>query len=145
MKKSSLRSRIASGSLLLLGAACVGSLLAAVQVPPLMLTGAQEVPAVETTATATSTIEIRPDLSVTGAVETTGIVGTMAHIHMAPAGMNGPVIVTLEKSGDNRWVVPAGTHLTVEQNAALKAGGLYVNVHSAAHKSGELRLQLIGG
>ena len=142
MKKSFDQLRLARGALVVLGTLAVGSLLAAVQVPPRMLTGDQEVPAVETTATASSTIEVSADLVVKGSVETTGIVGTMAHIHMAAKGVNGPVVVTLEKQGEARWMVPAGTRLTAEQYASFKRGGLYVNVHSAAHEGGELRLQL---
>ena len=38
--------------------------------------------------------------------------------------------------------VPAGSKLTDAQLASLKAGNLYVNVHSAEHKPGEIRAQL---
>jgi hypothetical protein len=38
--------------------------------------------------------------------------------------------------------VPEGSKLTDEQYAAFKAGNLYVNVHSAEHKGGEIRTQL---
>jgi hypothetical protein len=38
--------------------------------------------------------------------------------------------------------VPAGRKLTEAQMAQLKAGDLYVNVHSNAHKGGEIRAQL---
>jgi hypothetical protein len=65
-----------------------------------------------------------------------------AHIHQAPAGKNGPVAVPLEKKSDNEFVVPAGAKLTDEQYRAFKAGDLYVNVHSDAHKGGEIRGQL---
>jgi hypothetical protein len=40
------------------------------------------------------------------------------------------------------WSVPAGAKLTQEQYASFKAGNLYVNVHSAEHKPGEIRAQL---
>jgi len=37
---------------------------------------------------------------------------------------------------------PAGAKLTDDQYKAFKAGNLYVNVHSDANKSGEIRGQL---
>ena len=106
------------------------------------LTGAQEVPAVTTDAKGSGTITIGSDMSVSGSVTTTGIMGTVAHIHMAEMGKNGPVIIALTKTSDNVWSVPAGSKLTDEQFAAFKAGNLYVNVHSDAHKPGEIRAQL---
>src|SRR5450830_716780 len=69
--------------------------------------------------------------------------GKMAHIHTGVAGANGPVIVGLTKNGDNGWTVPAGAKFSDEQYAAYLAGGLYVNVHSAAHPGGEIRGQLL--
>jgi hypothetical protein len=66
----------------------------------------------------------------------------MAHIHEAPAGKNGPVIIPLEKKGDNEWAVPANAKLTDAQYKAYMAGDLYVNVHSDAHKGGEIRAQI---
>jgi hypothetical protein len=109
---------------------------------PLKLTGAHEVPPVDTAAVGESTIKIAADGSVTGAITTTGIAGTMAHIHLAAPGVNGPVIVPLAKTADNTWSVPPGAKLTPEQMAAYQAGNLYVNVHSDAHKGGEIRAQL---
>ncbi|MGP1678929.1 MAG: CHRD domain-containing protein [Burkholderiales bacterium] len=106
------------------------------------LGGDQEVPAVMTSASASGTIAVNADKSVSGSVTTSAVAGTMAHIHIAAAGKNGPVIIPLTKSGDSTWSVPAGAKLTDAQYEAYKAGGLYVNVHSAAHKGGEIRGQL---
>ena len=106
------------------------------------LTGAEEVPAVTTTATGSGKISIAADKTVTGSVKTTGFVGTVAHIHEAEPGKSGPPIITLTKSGDDTWTVPAGSKLTDAQLASFKAGNLYVNVHSAEHKPGEIRGQL---
>lgn len=107
------------------------------------LSGAEEVPPVTTKASGSGTITVKDDKTVSGSVKTEGVVGTMAHIHMGKAGANGPVIVTLTKSSDgNTWSVPAGAKLTDAQYDAYKAGGLYVNVHSAANKGGEVRGQL---
>jgi hypothetical protein len=106
------------------------------------LSGSQEVPPVTTPATGTGTITVGDDKSVSGSVMTTGVAGVAAHIHQGAAGQNGPVIVPLTKSGDNGWAVPPGAKLTDDQYTAFKAGNLYVNVHSAANKGGEIRGQL---
>ena len=105
------------------------------------LTGAEEVPAVSTQAKGSGSFRIADDGSVSGSITTSGVAGTMAHIHMAEKGKNGPVIVPLTKNGDT-YSVPEGRKLTPEQMKALKDGRLYVNVHSAAHKGGEIRAQL---
>jgi len=107
------------------------------------LTGDQEVPAVTTTAKGEGDIRIGANRTVTGKITTSGIRATMAHIHEAAApGENGPPIITLEKGDDGSWTVPTGTKLTDEQYAAYKAGKLYVNIHSEAHKGGEIRAPL---
>ena len=107
-----------------------------------MLSGGQEVPPVNSSGSGTGTITVGEDKSVSGSVKTTGVNGTMAHIHNGAAGKNGPVIVPLTKDGDGAWTVPPGAKLTDAQYAAFKAGDLYVNVHSAQHQSGEIRGQL---
>ena len=106
------------------------------------LSGNQEVPAVTTSASGSGTFKIGEDHSVSGSVTTTGIAGTAAHIHMAAPGQNGGVIVPLIKKGENEWTVSPGAKLTDQQYQAFKDGNLYVNVHSAAHPSGEIRAQL---
>jgi predicted small secreted protein len=106
------------------------------------LSGAQEVPPVKTEASGTAEIKIASDRTVSGTVTTKGINGVAAHIHQGASGRNGPVIVPLAKGSNGSWSVPAGAKLTTAQYDAYKAGDLYVNVHSAAHKGGEIRAQL---
>ena len=106
------------------------------------LSGSQEVPPVTTAATGSGTITVGADKSVSGSVTTTGVAATAAHIHIGAAGKNCPVIIPLTKTGDNVWSVSAGAKLTDAQYESYKAGDLYVNVHSAANKGGEVRGQL---
>jgi hypothetical protein len=105
------------------------------------LAGSEEVPAVETKASGTGTISVADDGTITGSVETTGIEGTMAHIHTGAEGVNGPPLITLTKSG-NTFSIPDGSKLTETQLASLEKDELYINVHSAAHPNGEIRAQL---
>src|SRR3970040_952520 len=108
----------------------------------LSLSGNQEVPPVSTSASGTGTITVSPDKSVNGNITVSGMKQTAAHIHEAAKGENGPGIITLTKSSDTTWSVPAGAKLTDAQYKSYLAGNLYVNVHSAAHKGGEIRAQL---
>ena len=105
------------------------------------LSGDQEVPAVKSAGSASGSVTINDDGSVSGSVTATGFTPTAAHIHQAAAGKNGPVIVPFTKEGD-KFSAPAGAKLTPDQLKAYKAGELYVNVHSAANPGGEVRAQL---
>ncbi len=105
------------------------------------LSGANEVPPVTASGGGQGKFTIADDGAVSGSVTTTGVAGTAAHIHQAAAGKNGPVIIPLTKEGDT-YTVPAGAKLNAEQIQAFKAGDLYVNVHTAANKGGEVRAQL---
>jgi hypothetical protein len=106
------------------------------------LSGASEVPPVTTSASGKGMIDVGSNKSVSGSITTTGIAGIAAHIHEAAAGKNGQVIIPLTKTSDNVWSVPAGAKFTDAQYKAYEAGDLYVNVHSDAHKDGEIRGQL---
>ena len=108
----------------------------------LSLTGAQQVPALTTSASGSGTITVGADKSVSGSITTSGVAATAAHIHEGAMGVNGPVIVPLTKTSDNVWSVAPGAKLTDAQYESYKAGKLYVNVHSAANKGGEIRAQL---
>ncbi|MBC7857917.1 MAG: CHRD domain-containing protein [Burkholderiaceae bacterium] len=107
------------------------------------LSGAQEVPPNTSSATGRSTIWVAADKSVGGGVSIAGMVATAAHIHEAPAGANGPVVVPLTKVSDTEFAVSVGATLTDAQYASFMAGKLYVNVHSAAYPGGEIRAQLM--
>ena len=129
---------------LILGAAIVAlSGAVAASDMPGTLSGAEEVPPVATAAFGRSSIVVAADRSVSGAVETRDIDGTAAHIHLAAAGVNGPVVVPLTKTQPGIWSVPPGTVFTPEQYTSYKAGQMYVNVHSATHSNGEIRVQLM--
>jgi hypothetical protein len=105
------------------------------------LSGTEEVPPVSVPGSGSGTIRVNADGTVSGSVTTTGVQGTMAHIHQAAKGQNGPVIIPLTKSGDT-YTVPAGAKLSEAQMKAFKEGNLYVNVHTARNKGGEVRGQL---
>lgn len=111
---------------------------------PLALTGGAEVPPVNTSASGTANITIMPDYKVSGTVKISGFVPTMAHIHEAAAGKNGPPIITLTKTADDSFAVPADAKLNEAQFKSYEAGNLYVNVHSATNPGGEIRGQLPG-
>jgi len=106
------------------------------------LSGDQQVPPVSTSASGNGTITVSPDKSVSGSITISGMDATAAHIHEGAAGKTGPVIIPLSKGSDDTWSVPAGAKLTDAQYKSYLAGDLYVNVHSAAHKGGEIRAQL---
>jgi hypothetical protein len=106
------------------------------------LSGDQEIPPVTTSGAGTGTFHVGEDKSVSGKVTISGLTALVAHIHEAPAGSNGPIIIPLTKTSDTVWVVPAGARLTDAQYASYKAGNLYYNFHSEAHRSGEIRGQI---
>ncbi|MBI2753269.1 MAG: CHRD domain-containing protein [Betaproteobacteria bacterium] len=106
------------------------------------LSGDQEIPPVTTAGTGTGTLVVGADKSVSGSATISGMSVTVAHIHEAPAGKNGPIVFPLTKTSDAVWTVPAGAKLTDAQYESYKAGNLYFNMHSAAYKGGEIRGQI---
>ena len=108
------------------------------------LNGSAEVPAVTTSATGTAQITVSPSRMVSGEIVVTGIDPTVAHIHEAAAGKNGPPIITLIKTTNDKFSVPPDAKLTEAQYTSYMTGNLYLNVHSAQHPDGEIRAQLMG-
>ena len=77
-----------------------------------------------------------------GTVTVDGFTPTAAHIHRGKAGANGPVVVTLTKTGANTFEVPASTFVRDADYGAYNDNELYVNVHSEKNPNGEVRGQL---
>ena len=105
------------------------------------LTGSEEVPPLTVPGSGSGSFRVAEDGTVSGSVTTKDVEGTMAHIHQGAKGVNGPVIVPLDKKGET-YSVPAGRKLTPAQLEELKKGNLYVNVHTNRNKGGEVRGQL---
>jgi hypothetical protein len=108
------------------------------------LRGTQEVPPNGSTAIGAGSLLIDPaSRQLSAVVATTGIAGIAAHVHQAPPGVNGPIIVPLAETGPGTRIWTAKVALTGEQFAALQAGNMYVNVYSTSLPDGEVRGQLI--
>jgi hypothetical protein len=112
------------------------------------LSGANEVPPVVTTATGTATLTLSGQ-QLTYTVNVTNLTNAVvAHIHIAPAGENGPVRLNLCGTGDPQppctsgtGVLATGTNGTTVGTpaitfdsllSAMRTGGAYVNVHTNA-------------
>jgi hypothetical protein len=65
---------------------------------------------------------------------------TAAHIHTGAQGKNGGVAIPIAPATSP---LEGSATLTDQQATDLLAGKLYVNVHTAAHKAGEIRGQLV--
>ena len=75
---------------------------AAMQSFQVQLSGAQQVPAVQTDGMGTADLTYNPETrELTWSLTYSGLSGpaTMAHFHNAPAGMNGPPVIWLSKRG----------------------------------------------
>ena len=76
------------------------------------------------------------------AVSVTGVAGTtIAHLHAGAPGVCGALIATLNGGGGS-W--PDRVVLTPAQVTALRAGDLYVDVHTSAAPGGQIRGPLLG-
>jgi len=110
------------------------------------LTGEQEVPAVTTDASGDGYALVNTnDYSVELQVLTSGVSdATAAHIHTGVAGENGPVLAPLVQDSDdmNRWMSSTGLMIDADIFSVLASGGHYVNIHTPANPSGEIRGQI---
>lgn len=109
-----------------------------------MINGANEVPAVSTTASGLGFFMLQKHegkLSINVIVD--GLSGpiTGAHLHKAVAGQNGAVIQDLTSFVSGNRI--SGDVNPVGYLAALKGDSLYINIHTAANQNGEIRGQLV--
>jgi len=111
------------------------------------LSGAQQVPPVETSGSGTADLTYDAATRVlTWSVTYSGLSApaTMAHFHgPAAAGANGPVTIWISNKGSAvESPIKGEATLTPEQAAQFTAGEWYVNVHTSAHPGGEIRGQV---
>jgi hypothetical protein len=141
-------------SILLVTAFCLlivasGTAFAQVVQLTVPLSGAQEVPPVATPATATGILTVnRATGAISGSVTFSGLTTplTAGHIHMAPAGVNGAVIVPLlggVGAVAGTMTVPPGAVLLPNQLTAFNNDGLYLNLHTSINPNGEIRGQIL--
>ena len=107
------------------------------------LNGSQEVPRVQTSATGEATISLNSDNSLTCIIQTTDLNDAIAaHIHLAPAGQSGDVIIPLNSGPSGSWTCPS-TVLTTPQLSALQNAQLYMNIYTPDNQLGEVRGQIV--
>jgi hypothetical protein len=108
------------------------------------LTGAEEVPPVETSATGTTDVTYDSDSKkLTWKLDYSGLSGdaTAAHFHgPADPGANAGPVVPIPDTASG---AEGSADLTDEQAADLIAGKWYANVHTAANPGGEIRGQVV--
>jgi CHRD domain len=109
-----------------------------------MLDGKTEVPPTTSTGTGTADIDYDPaSKKLSWKLTYTGLSGpaTAAHFHgPAASGENAKVSVAIPSAGSSP--AEGSAVLTDAQAADLEAGKLYVNVHTAANPTGEIRGQV---
>ena len=125
------------------------------------LSGQNEVPAVETSATGEAEFTVPANGSMKYRVNITGLSNaSAAHIHSGAEGQNGDIVVDLlntptSKSKDTAYGMifrgnfsdsslkgPMQGKTIDDLAAAMDSGETYVNVHTAEHPDGEVRGQL---
>ena len=122
------------------------------------LSGQEEVPPVQTTASGMAWFKPMQD-KVWFKVNVTDMQGvTQAHIHTAKVGENGPVVVILYKSDTPQPINGKLAYGNITANllegpmegkklsdlyTAMSTGSTYVNVHTEKHPNGEIRGQIM--
>jgi hypothetical protein len=125
------------------------------------LNGANEAPSVSTTATGTATLTLDGS-TMSYTINASGLTSNAAaaHLHVAASGVTGPIVVGFtgvpastapSATGSftgadivNPTNPPLSTPIATmdELVDAIRAGNVYVNVHTMNHAAGEIRGQL---
>jgi hypothetical protein len=109
------------------------------------LSGGNEVPAVNTTATGVALLRLTADNKLYSKITVSNLETndalTMAHIHKGAAGANGGVLIGLCSSAADFNVTKVNSPTSDVINS-IKADALYVNVHSTSKTSGIIRGQI---
>jgi hypothetical protein len=112
------------------------------------LDGSQEVPPVTTNASATASVILNPNGTVTFDETVTGMTPTAAHFHNGAAGVAAGVVknTTLtNNTASGTWSSSDATQpFTDALLRELVKGRLYLNAHSSTNPGGEIRGQVIG-
>lgn len=137
---------ITLASVLILSVALTGPAFAGGAKLSTTLTGAAEVPPADLDGSGTATLTVnvgQSEVCFDIVVRDITLPATGAHIHAAPAGTNGPVVVALtppDASGVSSGCVSADRELV---KAILKSPEqYYVNVHTVDYPGGAVRGQL---
>ncbi|TAL87832.1 MAG: CHRD domain-containing protein [Candidimonas sp.] len=135
----------------LAGLMCAGSITLAQAAPvsfTVPLTGAQQVPPVQTKGSGTANLTYDPGTRVvTWTISFTGLssAATMAHFHgPAAPGKNAGVKLWLSKKGTAvTSPIKGEATLSAADAQEFTAGEMYINIHTKDHPSGEVRGQVL--
>lgn len=114
------------------------------------LSSDQETQVTESTATGTATLTLNAEeTEVTIEITASGLSGppTGAHFHNAPAGQDGDIVFNFTSmvsvGTDGALTVSGAWPLSDANLAELRAGNIYINIHTVEHELGEIRGQLL--
>jgi len=138
---------------MVLGGLALAGTLAVAQAAPVSfdvpLTGAQQVPPVQTSGSGSAALTYDASTRVvTWNISFSGLSSqaTMAHFHgPAAAGKNAGVKVWLSQKGTKEVASPMTGQDTLSPDDAkmFEAGDMYINVHTKDHPGGEIRGQVV--
>ncbi|MFC5271746.1 CHRD domain-containing protein [Adhaeribacter terreus] len=122
-----------------------------------VMNGKQEVPSVNTAGSGSGVVSIdRDQTNAHYMMAWSGLSGpaTVAHFHLGKFGVAGPIIFHLTPSFNNTsnptaaagyWNAGSTPPFTTRNSVQFRSDSIYVNIHTAANPSGEIRGQVFRG